>query len=127
MKRYIGSGLLSVLLFLFTLQSRAEETIYVPTPGMSPGQTFHFEFRPGSPDVQVVGVIVVFKRVAPKKEEQAPQKDMPVIPLHKLQQTAFWEKPTGKLGIFEFKIGEPAQKGVFAAGPPLLAVLSKKF
>ena len=81
MKRYIGSGLLSAILILisFALQTVAEETIYIPTPGMTPGQTFHFEFKPGTPDVQVVGVIVVFKRVAPKKEEQAPQKDPPPV------------------------------------------------
>ncbi len=118
-------------LFLFTLsafvRTLAEETVFIPTPGLTPGQTMHFEFRPASPDVQVVGVIVVFKRVPPKKEERAPQKDPPaVIPLRKLEQTAFWEKPSGKLGIFEFKIGKPVTKSTFAS-PPLLAVLSRKF
>ncbi|MSU55884.1 MAG: hypothetical protein EXS51_01040 [Candidatus Taylorbacteria bacterium] len=126
MKEHIGSGLLSAILILFALQSRAEETVFIPTPGMTPGQTVHFEFRPASPDVQVVGIIVVYKHVAPKKEGQAPQKDPPVIPLRRVQETAFWEKPSGKIGPFELKLGESASKGTFA-GAPVLAVLSRKF
>lgn len=115
------------LLLLFLLTSsllRAEESIFVPTPGLTPGQTFRFEIRPASPDVLVVGIVVVFKHVTPKKEEERDQQ--PVIPLRKAPVTAFWDKPSGQLGPFKLTLGQPAPKDMFGS-PPLLAVLSKRF
>lgn len=118
--------LLGLLLLLLTYtQIQAEETLFFPTPGTEPGQPVKMEFRP-VPDVKIIGIKMVFEGIAlPKKggEEKTPQKDeKPVPQVRKVEQVAFWEKPSGKLGIFEFKIGEPAQKGMFASGPLLVGI-----